>query len=59
MRLARGGVFPGDNAGASLKLDNAAPAPDRAGVFPGDNAGASLKPRVRVMSRGRMQGLPR
>ena len=41
-RLARC-VFPGDNAGASLKPWRLPRPMARSAVFPGDNAGASLK----------------
>ena len=39
-------IFPGRNAGASLKLDGRRSVSAFGGIFPGRNVGASLKPTV-------------
>ena len=52
-------VFPGDNAGASLKQADSLSVNPEESVFPGDNAGASLKLSIHPQDRRRMNGLPR
>ncbi len=52
--------FPGSNAGASLKPDSLAEAPQVAGGdFPGSNAGASLKPDIGMLELSLASSLPR